>query len=355
MLRRESPVKGVIKALGLVFGDIGTSPIYTVTVVFLLLKPTTDNIMGVMSLVIWTMTLFVSLQYVILAMRLSKRGEGGTIVLKEILSSLLRSKGKTVLITIMAFIGISLLMGDGVIMPAISILSAVEGSALIPGLEHISTTAIVIISAAIALFLFSLQSRGTEKVAFAFGPVTSVWFVALSVFGIASLVEAPQVLKALNPYCGIRFLLENRWEGFIALSEIFLCATGGEALYADMGHLGAKPIKQAWIVVFFALAVNYLGQGAFLLSHPGAKNILFEMVFYHAKGLYVPFLASEYRCHYHRITGDDKRNLLYSLSGHHNAHHAYPQCFLHLYGKEVSDLHRDRELVPISCRHFRYV
>jgi KUP system potassium uptake protein len=290
MLEKESPIKGIIKSLGLVFGDIGTSPIYTVTVVFLLLKPTPANIMGVMSLIIWTMTLLVSLQYVILAMRLSRRGEGGTIVLREILSSLLRSKSKAVFVTIMAFIGISLLMGDGVITPAISILSAVEGAALIPGLEHISKTVIVLISAFIAVCLFAVQFKGTGKIASSFGPIVAMWFSALAFFGIISIIEAPQALKALNPYYAVSFLLENKWAGFVALSEIFLCATGGEALYADMGHLGARPIRHGWIIAFCALSLNYLGQGAFLLTHPGAKSVLFEMVFNHAQVLYVPFL-----------------------------------------------------------------
>lgn len=283
-------MSGIIKALGLVFGDIGTSPIYTVTVVFLLLKPTPETIMGVMSLIIWTMAVLVTLQYVILAMSLSRRGEGGTIVLKEILATLLRSKRKTVFVTILAFLGVSLLMGDGVITPAISILSAVEGAALIPGLDHISKTVIVLISAFIAVCLFSVQSKGTEKIAFSFGPIVAVWFFSLSFFGIVSLLEAPQALKAINPYYGIRFLLDNGWTGYMVLGEIFLCATGGEALYADMGHLGAKPIRSAWIGVFFALSLNYLGQGAFLMTHPQAKNILFEMALHHAKSIYIPFL-----------------------------------------------------------------
>lgn len=287
---QENGLSGVLKALGLVFGDIGTSPIYTVTVVFLILSSTPGNIIGVMSLIIWTMTLLVSLQYVFLAMSLSHRGEGGTIVLKEILSSMLKTKKKRALITFLSFAGISLLMGDGVITPAISILSAVEGSALIPGFEHISKTSIVLISALIAIALFSFQSKGTEKVAFTFGPITSVWFICLISFGAVSIFEAPQILAAVNPYYGIRFIFENGWKGFIVLGEIFLCATGGEALYADMGHLGAKPIRHAWIGVFIALTLNYLGQGAFLMTHPGAKNVLFEMVFHHARPLYIPFL-----------------------------------------------------------------
>ncbi len=290
MFRKES-VKGVIKALGLVFGDIGTSPIYTVTVAFLILPKTPDNIMGVMSLIIWTMSILVSLQYVILAMRLSMRGEGGTIVLREILSSLLRDKKKEAFVMMLSVIGISLLMGDGVITPAISILSAVEGVALIPGFENISQIIIVLLAGLIAIVLFSFQSRGTEKMAFAFGPITSVWFLALIFFGTVSIMETPGVLAAFNPLFGIHFLINNGWKGFMVLGEIFLCATGGEALYADMGHLGAKPIRHAWIGVFIALSVNYLGQGAFLMSHPDAKNTLFEMVMHHASSLYIPFLV----------------------------------------------------------------
>jgi KUP system potassium uptake protein len=290
MTEKHSPISGIIKALGLVFGDIGTSPIYTVTVVFLILPHTRDNIMGVMSLIIWTMTLLVSLQYVILAMNLSRRGEGGTIVLKEILVSLLKSKKGTALVTILSVIGVSLLMGDGVITPAISILSAVEGAALIPGLENISKTAIVLISAFIAIGLFSVQFKGTGKIASSFGPIVAVWLSSLAFVGIVSILEAPQVLKAVNPYYGIRFFMENGWTGFLVLGEIFLCATGGEALYADMGHLGAKPIRHGWMIAFCALSLNYLGQGAFLLMHPGAKSLLFEMVFHHAKSVYIPFL-----------------------------------------------------------------
>jgi KUP system potassium uptake protein len=290
MKNTNSSIKGILTAFGLVFGDIGTSPIYTVTVTFFLLKPTPNNIMGVISLIIWTMTLLVSLQYVILAMRLSRRGEGGTIVLREILSSLLGSKRKTVIVTIMAFIGVSLLMGDGVLTPAISILSAVEGAALIPGLENISRTAIVLIAAFIAICLFSVQSKGTGKISFSFGPIVAVWLSSLAFFGIVSILEAPQVLKAINPYYGVRFFMENGWTGFLVLGEIFLCSTGGEALYADMGHLGAKPIRQGWMIAFCALSLNYLGQGAFLLTHPGAKSILFEMIFHHASSVYIPFL-----------------------------------------------------------------
>jgi KUP system potassium uptake protein len=283
-------MKGIIKALGLVFGDIGTSPIYTLTVVFLLLQPTADNIIGVLSLIIWTLFFLVFIQYDWLAMGLSIRGEGGTIVLKEILAPLASGKKKTAFITILAFVGISLLIGDGVITPAISILSAVEGSVLIPGFENISGGIIVLAAILIAIALFVIQSKGTEKVSFAFGPIMGIWFLSIAFMGVIYISEAPQIIKSVNPYYGIQFLLENGWKGYIALGEIILCATGGEALYADMGHLGAKPIRQAWITVFTALVLNYLGQGAFLLKHPEAKNILFEMAFHYASFIYVPFL-----------------------------------------------------------------
>jgi len=291
MKNTESPVTGIIKSLGLVFGDIGTSPIYTLTVVFLLMKPPTyDNILGVLSLVIWTLVTLVTLQYALIAMSLSRRGEGGTIVLREILGSSLKSKKTVGFISVLSFIGVSLLIGDGVITPAISILSAVEGSLLIPGLEGLSKTNIVVISGIIAMGLFAVQSKGTEKVAGAFGPIMIVWFTSLSVLGILFISEAPQILYARNPYLGIKFLAENGLKGFITLGEIILCATGGEALYADMGHLGGRPIRQAWAFVFPALVLNYLGQGAFLLQHPESRNILFEMVFHSSRGLYIPFL-----------------------------------------------------------------
>ncbi|RJQ14152.1 MAG: potassium transporter Kup [Nitrospiraceae bacterium] len=283
-------MKGIIKALGLVFGDIGTSPIYTLTVVFILLEPTPDNIIGVLSLIVWTMMVLVSLQYTWLAMSLSIRGEGGTIVLRSALTSLLTPGKKSVLVSVLAFVGVSLLMGDGVITPAISILSAVEGAVLIPGFENLSESTIILVSMLIAVVLFSFQSKGTEKVAVAFGPIMCVWFLSLGLSGIISISESPEVLYAINPYYGINFLLENGWKGYIVLGEVILCATGGEALFADMGHLGGKPIRNAWFGVYVFLVLNYLGQGSFLLRHPEAKNILFEMIFHYAGLLYVPFL-----------------------------------------------------------------
>ncbi len=291
MREKDSVAKGVIKSLGLVFGDIGTSPIYTLTVIFLLTKPTEHNVIGVLSLIVWTLVILVSVEYAWLAMSLGKKGEGGTIVLKEILVPMLKSGRQVAFITLLSFIGISLLVGDGVITPAISILSAVEGLLLIPGFEHTRQEALIIIAGIIAVILFAFQRKGTEKVAGAFGPLMILWFASLTVSGIMSISHVPSVVKAINPYYAFRFLAENGITGFFVLSEVILCATGGEALYADMGHLGRAPIIRAWYFVFAALLLNYLGQGAFLIQHPGAKNVLFEMIFHEAGFLYVPFLV----------------------------------------------------------------
>lgn len=290
MSEKVSPFKGVIKSLGLVFGDIGTSPIYTLTVIFLLTARTEQNVVGVLSLIFWTLILLVTVQYTWLAMNLGKRGEGGTIVLRELLVPLLKTGRKTAFVTLLSFIGISLLVGDGVITPAISILSAVEGMLLIPGLEETRQGILILIAGIIAIVLFSVQKKGTDKVTGAFGPIVLVWFLALAVSGVASIIQVPGVVRAVNPWYAVRFFVDNGLAGFFVLSEVILCATGGEALYADMGHLGREPIVRAWSGVFAALVLNYFGQGAYLLTHPEAKNVLFEMIFHQARFLYIPFL-----------------------------------------------------------------
>lgn len=290
MLEKEPPIKGIIKSLGLVFGDIGTSPIYTLTVIFLLTKPTEANVIGVLSLIVWTLIILVTVEYAWLAMSIGKKGEGGTIVLKELLVPLLKSGRQIAFVTLLSFIGISLLIGDGVITPAISILSAVEGSLLIPGFEHTKQETLILIAAVIAITLFAFQRKGTERVAGTFGPLMVLWFSSLAISGIVSILQVSSVVNAVNPYYALKFLYDNGIAGFFVLSEVILCATGGEALYADMGHLGRKPIIRAWYFVFVALLLNYLGQGAFVIKHPDAKNILFEMVFHQAPFLYVPFL-----------------------------------------------------------------
>jgi len=290
---KASPAKGIIKSLGLVFGDIGTSPIYTLTVIFLLptIVRTEDSVIGVLSLIVWTLIILVTVEYAWLAMSLGRRGEGGTIVLRELLVPLLKSGRQATVVTLLSFIGISLIIGDGVITPAISILSAVEGMLLIKGFEGTNQTSLVIIAGSIAILLFSFQKKGTERVAKAFGPLMVLWFAALTISGIASIYYMPSVVKAVNPYYAFKFMAQHGIAGFFVLSEVILCATGGEALYADMGHLGREPIVRAWYFVFVALVLNYLGQGAFLIGHPETKNVLFEMVYHQAHVLYIPFLV----------------------------------------------------------------
>ena len=290
MTHTSGSVKGVVKSMGLVFGDIGTSPIYALTAIFLLIPATEQNIMGILSLIIWTLTTLVTVQYTGLAMHLGKQGEGGTIVLKEILLPMLKSGNRVALVSLLAIAGIALFIGDGVITPAISMLSAVEGIVLIPGFEHTSEMTLMIIAGIIAIGLFSIQARGSERVAWAFGPIMILWFAALTAAGLAAIWSAPQVLFAINPMVGVHYLTSNGLGGFLILSSVILVATGGEALYADMGHLGREPIVTAWYIVFVALALNYLGQGAFVLTHPGTHNILFEMIFSQFGILYVPFL-----------------------------------------------------------------
>ena len=281
----------IIKTLGLVFGDIGTSPIYTLAVIFLLTERTEANFIGILSLIIWTLLLLVTVGYAWLAMSLSKGGEGGTIVLLSILRPLLRSGKKIGVATVLAFVGISLLMGDGVITPAISILSAVEGLMLVPGLEDTPQHAIVGLALAITLVLFAVQKKGSGVVSVVFGPVMAVWFSVLALSGAVAIFQAPQVLKALNPWYAVDYMTRNGLASFFVLSEVILCATGGEALYADMGHMGRKPIIAAWGIVLLALVASYMGQTAFMIHHPEAGNVLFEMIFSQARYLYVPFLV----------------------------------------------------------------
>ena len=281
---------GIVKALGLVFGDIGTSPIYTLTVVFVMTKPTVANVYGILSLIFWTMTILVTAEYAWLAMSLGRKGQGGEIVLREIIIKLFKNGRILAFAGFLSFLGVSLLLGDGVITPAISILSAVEGLTLIPGMEATRQGVLVGIAAMIAFTLFFFQSRGTDKMAGIFGPIMVVYFGALLVSGLISISGTPGIVSAINPWHALEFFRQNGFAGYIVLSEVILCSTGGEALYADMGHLGKKPIIRAWYFVFAALYMNYLGQGAFILRNPEAKNILFAMIQSQSPMLYIPFL-----------------------------------------------------------------
>ena len=284
----------IIRAIGAVFGDIGTSPLYTLAIIIILTKPAPNELIGVTSLIIWTMILLVTIQYAWLAMNLSLRGEGGTVVLGEIASKLTRNKKLRRFYRVLVFVGLSFLIGDGVITPAITILSSVEGLRLIPTFQHLGQAEIIFISILITLGLFSLQSRGTGKIGEYFGPIMIMWFTTIGTIGLYFVLQNPSVLHAFNPYHGIRFIFNHPVKGLIVLSEVILAATGGEALYADMGHLGSYAIRRAWIFVFMALSLNYLGQTAYVLKyHIFGENVTpffssAQLIF--GKTLYIPFL-----------------------------------------------------------------
>lgn len=281
----------VIKALGVVYGDIGTSPIYTLAIICALITPTVESIFGILSFVFWTLTILVTIQYAWLATSLSRRGEGGTVVLVQLLLPYLKSARSIGIVSILGFLGVSLMVGDGVITPAISILSAVEGIVLIPGYEETSKFTLLIIAAIIAFFLFVIQKKGVENVASAFGPIMVIWFLSLGCIGLYYVSQDLSIFRAINPINAVDFVIEHPYISFIMLADVILATTGGEALYADMGHLGRLPILKGWIFVFFVLIVCYYGQGAFLLSHPDAvNNPLFEMTKALVPILYIPFL-----------------------------------------------------------------
>ena len=266
-------------AIGVVYGDIGTSPLYAFKEVFAAghVALTEANVLGVLSLFFWTITVIVSLKYVMLIMRADNHGEGGLMALLALASQSVKDKPelrKTLLVV--GVFGVALFFGDGVITPAISVLSAVEG------LEILTPAAkpyVVPISLVVLVALFAVQSRGTAAMGAFFGPITVVWFAAISAIGIPHILSNPSVLRAISPLYGLGFATENVGIAFITLGAVFLCVTGAEALYADMGHFGKQPIRIAWFgLVMPALMINYFGQGALVLSNPkAAENPFFLM------------------------------------------------------------------------------
>jgi KUP system potassium uptake protein len=261
-----------LAALGVVYGDIGTSPLYAFKQCFhapQALPPTAENVLGVLSLIVWSLFLVVSVKYLAFILRADNRGEGGIVALVALLNPWRSPPGtRRHALMMMGLFGAALLYGDGTITPAISVLSAVEGvEVATPTLGRY----VVPVAAVILFGLFALQNRGTSWIGSFFGPVMLLWFVVLGALGAASLIQAPAVLEALDPGYGVRFLVENKLIGFIALGTIFLTVTGAEALYADMGHFGRQPIRLAWFTVALpALLLNYFGQGALVLADPGA-------------------------------------------------------------------------------------
>ncbi len=278
-----------LAALGVVYGDIGTSPLYALKEAFhpahhIVAGPA--NILGLLSLIFWSLMLVISLKYMVFILRADNKGEGGILALTSLivsqadrrqnqLSKAKNSKAKNYLILLGLF-GAAILYGDGMITPAISILSAVEGLGLI---TPIFKPYIIPITIGILIGLFSLQKKGTGTVGKIFGPITLTWFVVLAALGLINIIQTPEVLKAINPVYIISFFQNNAWQAFVVLGSVFLVVTGGEALYSDLGHFGRTPIKQAWFYVALpSLVLNYFGQGALLIRNPAAiENPFFMM------------------------------------------------------------------------------
>ncbi len=254
------------------YGDIGTSPLYALRECFHgphSIVPSEGNVLGVLSLIFWSLIVIISIKYVIIVMRADNDGEGGILALMSLVSSAEKKSGfKYIFITTLGLFGAALLYGDGIITPAISVLSAVEGLKIATPFFNpyiIPLTVLILVS------LFAVQYKGTAGVGKIFGPITFIWFIVIAVLGISSIAKNPDVLRAINPYFALHFFVDNGFHGFVILGSVFLVVTGGEALYADLGHFGKSPIKLAWFsLVLPCLLLNYFGQGALILKNVAA-------------------------------------------------------------------------------------
>jgi KUP system potassium uptake protein len=266
-------------AIGVVYGDIGTSVLYAVKEVFGSghVPFTPENVYGILSIFFWTLTVIVSIKYVVLVLRADNNGEGGLVAMLALASQAVKGSPRLrKVLLIIGIFGTCLFYGDGVITPAISVLSAVEGLEVVsPAFKRF----VIPLTLVILFGLFAVQKRGTTGIGKFFGPITVVWFIVIAVLGVSHIVTNPAILAALNPYYALKFMWIQPGTTFIILGAVVLCVTGGEALYADMGHFGKKPIRLAWFsVVMPALTLNYFGQGALLLKNPAAvKNPFFMM------------------------------------------------------------------------------
>lgn len=265
-----------LSALGIVYGDIGTSPLYTFKTVILLAgggTPDVNTIMGSVSLIIWTLIIIASVKYISFALRIDNDGEGGILALMSLLNLKLKERPFIIAVGLM---GAALIYGDGTITPAISVLSAIEGLEILsPSLEHyVLPTAIIIL-----IILFAIQPKGTTTIGSAFGPVMAFWFLTIGVLGARGVIQHPSILTAINPIYGLSFLFSHGATGFFILCGVFLCVTGAEALYADLGHFGTAPIRYAWFgLVFPSLIFNYLGQAALVLEGASTEHNIFYML-----------------------------------------------------------------------------
>jgi KUP system potassium uptake protein len=274
-----------LAALGIVFGDIGTSPLYTLKTVLSMTvgTPTPEVVLGVLSLIVWTLIIVTSVKYVVFAMSIDNDGEGGILAL---MSLLVLKKHQQPIILAIGLFGAALIYGDGAITPAISVLSAVEGlNIATPAVKPYVLPAAVVILVA----LFAIQPQGTARIGKAFGPIMCLWFLTIAVLGIVGIAQHPAVLAALNPLYGFRYLFSNGYTSFLVLGGVFLCVTGAEALYADMGHFGSRPIRLAWSgIVLPSLLLNYAGQSAIVLQGtPTTENIFFRLC---PEPLLIPFV-----------------------------------------------------------------
>ena len=264
-----------LSALGIVFGDIGTSPLYTFKTILGAAEKSPDSaaVLGALSLVLWTLFIITTVKYVLFAMRVDNDGEGGILALMALLG--VKKQHRPTIIAVGLF-GAALIYGDGAITPAISVLSALEGlNMATPALQpYVVPAAVVILFA-----LFAIQSRGTASIGRLFGPVMLVWFAVIALLGLIGIARHPGVFAALNPVYGLSYLFSSGATGFLVLGAVFLCVTGAEALYADMGHFGARPIKLAWFaIVFPSLILNYAGQAALVLEGaPTDGNIFYRL------------------------------------------------------------------------------
>ncbi|HVY22703.1 MAG TPA: KUP/HAK/KT family potassium transporter [Steroidobacteraceae bacterium] len=278
----------MIGALGVVFGDIGTSPLYTLNTLFMSegsVSLSVPNIFGVLSLIFWALTLIISVKYVGFVMRADNKGEGGILALSTLLVAASRNWRLWSPVAALGVFGAAFFLGDGFITPPQSIMGAIEGVIVMsPRFAHV-----VVPGTVIALtVLFTVQRHGTGAVSKAFGPVMLLWFSCIALLGAISIIKTPGILLALSPYYAFHYLMNNGWPGFVSLSFVFLAITGGEALYADMGHFGRPPIRNAWFTIAMpALLINYFGQGALLLRNPGAINNPFYLL---APGWALPLL-----------------------------------------------------------------
>lgn len=267
--------KLTLAALGIVFGDIGTSPLYTLKVTLENLAPNnTLNVLGILSLIFWSLVIIISFKYLLIIFKADNEGEGGILALLALLKH--KSTKYEPLFYIVAIIGAGLLLGDGMLTPAISVISAVEG---IGTLSESFTPLILPASCIILTFLFMIQSRGTASIGYLFGPLIFIWFITIAVLGLNQIIANPKVFLAINPYYAISFLHSSGNKGYLLLGGIFLAVTGGEALFADIGHFGKNPIRASWFfLVLPCLVLNYFGQGANLLLHPEAISNPFYMI-----------------------------------------------------------------------------